>query len=58
VSVSVGAGAAWIPRAMLDILPGTAVHAHSLGEAGHTALYFIWRSGQLTRNAQRLLDLL
>lgn len=57
--VSAGAGAAWVPRTMLDALPGrSTVRVHSLGEAGHMALYFIWRSGQLTRNAQRLLDLM
>lgn len=57
--VSAGAGAAWIPRAMLETLPGrTTVRVHSLGEAGRSSLYFIWRSGHLTRNAQRLLDLI
>lgn len=57
--VGAGAGAAWVPRAMLDTLPGrSAVRVHSLGEAGRSSLYFVWRRGHLTRNARRLLDLL
>ncbi|WP_213881113.1 LysR substrate-binding domain-containing protein [Pseudomonas sp. dw_358] len=56
--VGAGAGAAWVPRAMLDTLPGrAAVRVHSLGAAGRTDLYFVWRSGHLRGNAQRLLDL-
>ncbi|MBD1554140.1 LysR family transcriptional regulator [Pseudomonas typographi] len=56
--VTAGAGAAWVPRAMLNTLPGrAAVRVHSLGQAGRSELYFVWRGGHLTGNAQRLLDL-
>lgn len=56
--VTAGAGAAWVPRAMLQTLPGRAsVRVHSLGEAGRSDLYFVWRTGHLTGNARRLLGL-
>jgi DNA-binding transcriptional LysR family regulator len=55
--VSAGMGAAWMLRSVLETLPGhQQVRTHSLGEAGHTEIHFLWRSGHLTRNAERVMD--
>lgn len=56
--VSAGIGAAWIPQSMLDGLPGhRSVKVHHLGPAARTDLYFVWRKGHLTENANRTLQL-
>ncbi|MHC8338492.1 LysR substrate-binding domain-containing protein [Pseudomonas sp. HLT2-19-2] len=56
--VSAGIGAAWIPQAVLDGLPGRhSVKAHALGPSAQSDLYFIWRKGHLTENAERILQL-
>lgn len=56
--VSAGIGAAWIPQAMLDGLPGhRSVKTHALGPSARTDLYFVWRKGHLTENANRTLQL-
>lgn len=54
--VSAGMGAAWMPRSLLQMLPGhESVKVHSLSAIGRTDLYFIWQARQLTQNAERLL---
>ena len=56
--VSAGTGAAWMPRSLLESLPGREnVRMHSLGELGQSDLYFIWQQGQLTPGARRLLGI-
>ncbi|WP_395943913.1 LysR family transcriptional regulator [Brevundimonas sp.] len=55
--VTAGMGAAWMLRSVLETLPGhQQVRVHSLGEAGRTEIHFLWRSGHLTRNAERLMS--
>ncbi len=55
--VTAGMGAAWVLRSVLHTLPGHhLVRSHSLGNAGHTEIHYLWRSGHLSTNAQRLID--
>ncbi|HCE6017213.1 TPA: LysR family transcriptional regulator, partial [Pseudomonas aeruginosa] len=43
-------------RSVLATLPGNhQVRAHPLRDYGTTEIHFIWHSGQLTPNAQRLM---
>ncbi|WP_129416564.1 LysR family transcriptional regulator [Pseudomonas aeruginosa] len=54
--VSAGMGAAWVLRSVLATLPGNhQVRAHPLRDYGTTEIHFIWHSGHLTPNAQRLM---
>ncbi|KAF1009728.1 MAG: HTH-type transcriptional regulator GltR [Luteibacter sp.] len=55
--VVAGMGAAWIPRSVLPTLAAHAhVRAHALGDVGRTEIHFLWRIGQLTRHAERLME--
>nr|WP_295111349.1 LysR family transcriptional regulator [uncultured Caulobacter sp.] len=55
--VTAGMGAAWVLRSVLQTLPGhQQVQTHSLGEAGHTEIHFLWRCGHLTHNARKIMD--
>lgn len=55
--VTAGMGAAWVLRSVLRTLPGhQQVRTHSLGAAGHTEIHYLWRSGHLSPNAERLMD--
>lgn len=56
--VTAGMGAAWVLRSVLQTLPGHQhVQSHSLGEAGHTEIHYLWRSGHFSANAQRLTEM-
>ncbi|ERK06175.1 LysR family transcriptional regulator YneJ [Pantoea sp. AS-PWVM4] len=55
--VTAGMGAAWVLRSVLQTLPGHQhVRSHSLGEVGYTEIHYLWRSGQLSPNARRLIE--
>lgn len=55
--VTAGMGAAWVLRSVLQTLPGHQhVRRHSLGEVGYTEIHYLWRSGQLSPNARRLIE--
>lgn len=55
--VTAGMGAAWVLRSVLQTLPGhQQVQSHTLGPVGYTEIHYLWRSGQLSPNARKLIE--